>query len=172
MSSRKRSWSSTGLVKVLGSVFQQVRVFEVQGLTHAHSRLWTGDWLSPRQCRGFEKGPLTHWVAECWKWTISLSSSEQEKWALSQNQMWAMWEKSLAYVQLPSVLFFFFFYFQLKDNCLKVLCWFSPNISMNQPSVYHVPSHLNSAPWGSMETTAERCSKSRSQRSGELKLNH
>ena len=77
MSSRKRSWSSTGLVKVLGSVFQQVRVFEVQGLTHAHCELVTDSHLGNVEC--WTRARLTHWVAECWKWTISLSSSEQEK---------------------------------------------------------------------------------------------
>ena len=41
-----------------------------------------------------------------------------------------------------------FFYFKLKDNCFTGLCWFLPNINMNQPSVYiqpllhEPPSHL------------------------------
>ena len=136
--------------------------------------LWTGDRLSPRKCRGLEKGPLTHWVAECWKWTISLRSSEQEKWALSQNQMWAMWEKSLAYVQSPSVFIFIFnlFIFNWRIIALRYCVGFHQTSAWISHRFTHVPSHLNSAPWGSMETTAERCSKSKSQRSGELKLNH
>ena len=29
--------------------------------------------------------------------------------------------------------FFTFVYFELKDNCFTILCWFLPHINMNQP---------------------------------------
>ena len=32
-----------------------------------------------------------------------------------------------------------FIYFSLKDDCFTVLCWFLPNIHMNQPLVYLCP---------------------------------
>ena len=36
----------------------------------------------------------------------------------------------------------FFIYFQLKDNCCTILCWFLPYINMNQPQVYVCPLPL------------------------------
>ena len=37
---------------------------------------------------------------------------------------------------------FFFIFFQLKDNCFTILCWFLPYINMNQPQVYIRPLPL------------------------------
>ena len=45
---------------MLGSVFQQVRVFEVQDLTHAHCELVTDSHLG--NVEGWRRARLTHWV--------------------------------------------------------------------------------------------------------------
>ena len=52
----------------------------------------------------------------------------------------------------PSVCQSLFIYFQLKDDCFTVLCWFLPYINMNQPWVQTCPlplkppSHLTPHP--------------------------
>ena len=54
--------------------------------------------------------------------------------------------------RLKKIFFNFKFIFWLKDNCFTELCWFLPDVTMNQPSVYlcplplETPSHLPSCP--------------------------
>ena len=40
----------------------------------------------------------------------------------------------------------FLFFFQLEDNCFRILCWPLPYLNMNQPQVYISPSLLSPPP--------------------------
>ena len=136
--------------------------------------LRTGDRLSPRQRRGLEKGPLNSLggrVLEVDYLPEFFRTGEMS--FVSESDVGHVGEKS-GICSITFGLYFFFnlFIFNWRIIALRYCVGFHQTSAWISHRFTHVPSHLNSAPWGSMETTAERWSKSKSPRSGELKLNH
>ena len=45
-------------------------------------------------------------------------------------------------LNLKNIIYFLNVFFKLEDNCLTILCWYSPCINMNQLKVHRCPLPL------------------------------